>query len=273
MLLQRERDLCKALPQRTANRIGHPGSDQRRAAIADAAGREYTFEELQNTLLGAAAIAKTQALLDATGSTREDWHSESARYLRSKRRVTLSLLQQMQTEIVKIVTERTVEIEVLHRRVCNQTMAKRFLGQINSWYKPLEKLVHDYNLEVDRYNEGLPAAEGDQLRHLSSQELRESGISHSDGEIWDVERLLSNADWACHKSVRVAIDAYFRQQRATEEKKMLLIHVQGICRWLSYQVGVLFHSLETPVPARSEPAESSGNGTGGRYRPAEKRNK
>jgi hypothetical protein len=105
--------------------------------------------------------------------------------------------------------------------------------------------VHDYNLEVDRYNEGFPGAEVDELRHLSSQELRESRISHSDGEIWDVERLLSNADWACHKSVRVAIDAHFRQQRATEEKKTLLLQVHRICRWLSHQVGVLFHSLET----------------------------
>jgi hypothetical protein len=144
-----------------------------------------------------------------------------------------------------MVTERTVEIEALHRRVRGQAMAKRFLGQINYRWKPLDKLVDEYNVEVDRYNEGLPAAEADQLRHLSSRELRESGVSHSDGEIWDVERLLSNADWAFHKSVRLAIDAHFRQKRAVEEKKTLLLHVHRICRWLLQQADVLFRAFES----------------------------
>jgi hypothetical protein len=109
----------------------------RRAAIAAASERIYTFEELLETPEGATAVAKTQSLLEELGFSREDWGAETALYQRSQRRVCLSRLQKLQTDIVKTVTERRVELEVLHRRVRGQSMARRFLGMINARWKPL----------------------------------------------------------------------------------------------------------------------------------------
>jgi hypothetical protein len=228
-----------------ANRIGRPGSAERRAAIAVASEQVYTFEQLLDTREGAAAVAKTEALLEKTHSTREDWAPNSPRYLRSQRRVCLSRLQELQTEIVKTVTERRVELEVLHRRVCGQAMARRFLGMINHRWKPLDKLVAAYNAEVERYNVHVDPDGDIRLRLLSHRELREVGVDQADGEIWDVERLLCNADWAVHDFVRRGIEARFRLQRVAEQRKLLLLHVHRILRWLTEQTAVLFRALDS----------------------------
>jgi hypothetical protein len=248
-LLQNERNLCKAIPLRNANRIGRPGSQERRAAVAAVAERELTFEELLETREGATAVARTDALLEELGSTREEWQPNSAVYQRSQRRVCLSRLQQLQTEIVKTVTERRVELEVLHRRVRGQAMARRFLGLINSRWKPLDKLVADYNLEVERYNQRVDPEGPVRLRPLSHRQLREIGIDDADGEVWDVERLLCNEDWGVHDYVRHGIDARYRQKRAAEENKYLSLHVDRIVRWLSQQTAVLLQALALDIPA------------------------
>jgi hypothetical protein len=241
--LQRERELCQLLPVRAANRVGRPGSEERRAAIAGAV--DYTFEQLQNTREGAAAVARTQALLAQAGTSREDWHPDGELYRRCERRLTLSRLQQLQSEIIKTVTERAVELDILHRRVRGGKMAQRFIGQINGRWKPLDRLVNEYNIQVERYNQ---EADGDgPLRTLSAHGLRERGVDNADGEVWDVERLMSNADWAVHDFVREGIDASFRQQRAVEEQDKLLLHVQRMCRWFGQQAGILFRALQSDL--------------------------
>jgi hypothetical protein len=145
---------------RAASRVGRPGSEERRAAIAGAV--DYTFEQLQNTRERAAAVVWTQALLAQAGASREDWYA---------------------------------------------------------------------NREASR-------------RPLSAHEPRKGGVDNADGEVWDVERLMSNADWAVHDFVREGIDASFRQQWAVEEQDKLLLHVHRMCRWLGQQAGVLFRALQ-----------------------------
>jgi hypothetical protein len=90
---------------RDANSIGLPSRPIRRAAIAAASERIYTFGELLETPEGATAVAKTQSLLEELGFSREDRGAETALYQRSLRCVCLSRLQLLQTDIVKTVTE------------------------------------------------------------------------------------------------------------------------------------------------------------------------
>jgi len=74
-------------------------------------------------------------------------------------------------------------------------MARTFINRLNSRWKPLERLEAKYNLEVGR-----PLLR-ERLRPLSLQALKNDGIDNNDGEIWDIERLMSNADWAVHAFV------------------------------------------------------------------------
>jgi hypothetical protein len=242
-LRQRARELCKSLPLRAANRVSRPGSQERQDAIARVV--DYTFEQLQNTREGAAVVRRTLGLLEQAGSTREDWYPDGELYRRSERRVKLTRLQQLQTEIIRTVTERRVELDVLHRCVSGGKMAKKFIGQINGRWKALDKLVNDYNVQVDRYNK---EADGDApLRTLSAYDLREHGVDNADGEVWDLERLMSNSDWAVHDIVRQGIDARFRRQRAVEEEDRLLLNVERICRWLAQRTEVLFRALQSDL--------------------------
>jgi hypothetical protein len=127
-------------------------------------------------------------------------------------------------------------------------MARRVLGLINSRWKPVDKLVADYNLEVERYNRRVDPEGPVRLRPLSHRQLREIGIDDADGEVWDVERLLCNEDWGVHDYVRHGIDARYRQKRAAEENKYLSLHVDRIVRWLSQQTAVL-QELALDIPA------------------------
>jgi hypothetical protein len=103
---------------------------------------------------------------------------------------------------------------------------------INARWKPVDNLVTAYNAEVERYNQRVDPDGPVWLRPLSHRDLREVGIDNADGEIWDVERLLCDADWAVHRFVRRSIQTRFRLQRVVEERKFLLLHVDRIVRWV-----------------------------------------
>jgi len=77
----------------------------------------------------------------------------------------ITKVERLQLEIVKLVTERRVEMDVLHHRVQGGKMARTFINRLNSRCKPLELLVAKYNLEV-----GKPLFRG-RLRPLSLQAL------------------------------------------------------------------------------------------------------
>ena len=146
-------------------------------------------------------------------------------------------VERLQLEIVKLVTERRVEMDVLHHRVQGGKMARTFINRLNSRWKPLERLVTKYNLEV-----GKPAFQG-RLRPLSLQALKNDGVDNNDGEIWDIERLMSNSDWAVHTFVREGIEARHRIKRAEEEQAALLLHIHRVCRWAVRQAESLLQIL------------------------------
>jgi hypothetical protein len=150
----------------------------------------------------------------------------------------VSEVQRLQLEIVKLVTERRVEVDVLHRRVQGGEMARTFVNRLNSRWKPLERLVAKYNVEVAK-----PVFEG-RLSPLSLRTLKDDGIDDNDGEIWDIERLMCSSDWAVHKFVREGIEAKHRIKRAQEEQAALLLHIHRVCRWAIRQTEVLLRILE-----------------------------
>jgi hypothetical protein len=184
------------LPLSYANRIGRPGSPKGRAATIAGSERIYTFEELLDPPEGATAVAKTQSLLEELGFSREDWEANTALYQRSQRRVCLSRLQKLQTDIVKSVTERRVKLRVLHRPVRAQYMARRFLGMINTCWKPLDNLVAAYNAEVQLYNEHVDPDGVVRLHPPSSRDLREVVIDddHSGFDEEVINRLMQGSD-------------------------------------------------------------------------------
>jgi hypothetical protein len=121
---------------------------------------------------------------------------DTALYQRSQRRLCILRLQKLQTDIVKSVTERRVELEVLHRRVRGQHMARRFLGMINARWKPLDNLVAAYNAEVQRYNEHVDPDGAVRLRPSSYRDLREVDIDDDLGGFDEevVDRLMQGSD-------------------------------------------------------------------------------
>jgi len=79
------------------------------------------------------------------------------------------------------------------------------------------------------------------LRQLSAKDIRENGIEND--EIWDIERLMSNSDWAVYQYVTDGIGWYFVQQRVVEERRMLQLHAQMRIKWLKHQGYVLLNLL------------------------------
>jgi len=65
----------------------------------------------------------------------------------------------------------------------------KIIAKINGWWKPLDNLVKKYNAEIRKVGDG-------NFRKLSEYDIRENGIEND--EIWDIERLMSNSDWAVY---------------------------------------------------------------------------
>jgi hypothetical protein len=126
-------------------------------------------------------------LLTLTGSTREEWRRNRELFLGHQRAHALKQLCFLQAELINIVTERRVEVDVLHQRVRGHKKAKKIIGKINGRWKQFDNLVKKYKLEIRKVGNA-------NLRQLSAKDIQENGIEND--EIWDIERLMSNADWA-----------------------------------------------------------------------------
>ena len=150
----------------------------------------------------------------------------------------ISEAQRLQLEIVKHVTAHRVELDVLYNRVQSGKMARTFINRLNRRWKPLERLVSKYNIQVAK-----PVFQG-RLSPLSLRALKDDGIGDYDGEIWDVDRLMCSSDWAVHKFVREGIEAQHRIKRAEEEQGKLLLQIHRVCRWAVRQSEVLLQILE-----------------------------
>lgn len=173
-------------------------------------------------------------LLTLTGSTREEWRRNGELFLGHQRAHALKQLRYLQAELIKIVTERRVEVDVLHKRVRGHKKAKKIIAKINGRWKQLDNLVKKYNAEIRKVGDA-------NLRQLSAKDIRENGIEND--EIWDIERLMSNSDWAVYQYVRDGIRWYFVQQRVVEERRMLQLHAQRLMKWLKHQGNVLLNLL------------------------------
>ena len=215
-LLHQESNLRRNLALRTAHRVGRPRSGERQRAIAEVEQNPYTLNELYANWEGRSLMSKMERLLQKTKTNRANWVPNHERYQRSKKRVTLDEVQKIQLEIVRIITERRVETEILHRRAqhganLGGSMAKHFVRRINSRWALLDRLVATYNQEVTK------AQYADRLQPLDVNRLKEAGVDLADGEIWDIERLMSNSDWAVYDYIREGIDVQSRMDQVKEE--------------------------------------------------------
>jgi hypothetical protein len=112
--------------------------------------------------------------------------------------------------------------------------AKKTIAKINGRWKQLDNLVKKYNAEICKVGDA-------NLRQLSAKYIRENGIEND--EIWHIERLMPNYDWAVYQYVRDGIRWYFVQQQVVEERSMLQLHAQRMIKWLKHQGNVLLNHL------------------------------
>jgi hypothetical protein len=89
----------------------------------------------------------------------------------------LKQLHYVQAELIKIVTERGVEVDLLHMRVRGQKKAKKIIAKINGRWKQLDNLVKKYNTEIRTVGDA-------NLRQLSAKDFRENGVEND--VIWDI---------------------------------------------------------------------------------------
>jgi hypothetical protein len=127
--------------------------------------------ELRAYKRGGDAIAETDRLFDAHGERRNDraWQPDGEKFAKYKQRAAVSTLQKLQTELIHHITERTAELELLHRRV-GQESAKGFLNGIRQRSKALDNLVLEYNK--------LARVAG--VRPLDAGQLRENGLENDE---------------------------------------------------------------------------------------------
>ena len=173
-------------------------------------------------------------LLTLTGSTRKEWRRNGELFLRHQCVHALKQLHYLQATLIKIVTERRVDIDVLHKRVRAQKKAKKFILKINGRWKLLDNLAEKHNAEIRKVGDA-------NLRQLSATDIRENGTDNN--EIWDIEWLMSNSDWAVYQYVRDGIWWYFVQQWVVEERSMLQLHAQRLIKWLKHQGNVILNLL------------------------------
>jgi len=126
-------------------------------------------------------------------------------------------------------------------------MVKHFVRRINSQWALLDRLVATDNQEVTK------AQYADRLQPLNVNRLKEAGVDLADGEIWDIQRLISNADWAVYDYIQEGIDAQSQLDRVKEEHARLLLHTKRLVRWLQQQCAVLMVVLVSPPLETSIP--------------------
>jgi len=79
------------------------------------------------------------------------------------------------------------------------------------------------------------------LRQLSTNDIRETGIEHDD--IWDIKRLMENSVCVEYHYVRDGVRWYFMQQQVIEERRKLQSHAQRLIQRLQHQGNVLLNLL------------------------------
>ena len=147
-LLQEEERLSIAIPLRRANRTGRHDQQLRESLVAAARENPLTAEEFANTAEGRELSAKLQALFEKTDTNRDNWTRDGHLYTQCRRNEVLKKLHKFQAAIVRVVTERTLELDILHHRTRGHKQAKKAITAINTRWRQIDKLVNNYNKEV-----------------------------------------------------------------------------------------------------------------------------
>jgi len=172
--------------------------------------------------------------LTLTGSTRNEWGKNGELCLGHQLAHALIQLRYLQAELIKIVTERRVEVAVLHKRVGGHNNSKKIIAKIDGRWKQLDNLVKKYNAEIGKVADS-------NMRQWSEKDNREDGMENN--EIWDIEWLMSISDWAVCQYGKDSIRWYFVQQQVIEERWMLQLHAQRLNEWIKHQGNVLLNLL------------------------------
>lgn len=197
------------------------------------------LDDLSGFPNGLQAMNRTDQLLAANATTREDWSIDGDLYRSHQKRFVQKELHKLQSKIIHVVTERTAEQTMLHKHIRGLRDSKVFLESLNRRWKQLEDGVKKYNDEIIRLQR---LGEGDVPRQLSAQLLKRDGLANE--EIWDLDRMHSQDDWAIHDYVRQGIDSHFRLLRVDEEARQLQLHYARMRLWLARQVNVLLLFLD-----------------------------
>lgn len=131
----------------------------------------------------------------------------------------------LQRRIVQILVNSAVEMAEVERCTRSLRNAEHFTKAIKGRSKKLNKAVRRYNASLCNLS---AAALGP--RALDPQVLREEGLDCD--ELWDIDRHAVLDDWAVYPQVRMAIDSYFRVQRALEERLRCKLCLQRQSKWV-----------------------------------------
>jgi hypothetical protein len=89
---------------------------------------------------------------------------------------------------------------------------------------------------------GQDLALGDlQFRQVSTHDLRDRGI-HCD-QVWDVDQIISTADWVRYSMVQEETESYFFLKEITEVHDRVQLLAMRIYRLLQCQCNVIFRIL------------------------------
>ncbi|KAI5812604.1 hypothetical protein BZA77DRAFT_346979 [Pyronema omphalodes] len=195
-----------------------------------------TSAELRTYRRGGEAIRATDNLFNKHGERRDDpaWQSpDGEKFRKFQQRAAVSALHKLQTQLIHHLTERSAELELLHRRI-GQEAAKTFLNGIRQRSKALDNLVQEYN----------QVARGAGVRTLDAERLRDEGLDNE--EIWDVDLFMARGDWAVYDFVRAGIEARARLERVEEERTQLRLHAKRIVHWAQRRLAILLQVLDDP---------------------------
>ncbi|KAI5813854.1 hypothetical protein BZA77DRAFT_346107 [Pyronema omphalodes] len=195
-----------------------------------------TLAELRTYRREGEAIRATDNLFNQHGERRDDpaWQSpDGEKFRKLQQRAAVSALHKLQTQLIHHLTERSAELELLHRRI-GQEAAKTVLNGIRQRSKALDNLVQEYN----------QVARGAGVRTLDAGRLRDEGLDNE--EIWDVDLFMARGDWAVYDFVRAGIEARARLEGVEEERTQLRLHAKRIVHWAHRCLAILLQVLDDP---------------------------
>ena len=245
-LLKVEEILSITIPLRRANQSGGNNSQLRERLTAIARENPLTPEQLAMTTEGIELNAKIQTLLEKTNTTRNDWVKDGPLYTQYHRSASLKKLHKIQATIIRVVTERTLELDILHHWTRGHKQAKKAITANNTRWPQLDRLVNSYNREVRQINSGDQGSEIGGLRvevhEVNAHDIGQKGIECD--EVRDVDRMLWRSDSAMHHFVRKGIKVHFLLDRVIKERERLQLHFKRICPWVLRQCRVLIEILD-----------------------------